>query len=76
MQDEWYHVMIFYLVSMEGIPQSRSFLEREDFESELGAVDPFSEDFSDISHYDIVEVIADGDRVARYVFLKTIIMVF
>uniref|UniRef100_A0A1I7WWA8 CRAL-TRIO domain-containing protein n=1 Tax=Heterorhabditis bacteriophora TaxID=37862 RepID=A0A1I7WWA8_HETBA len=52
-------------VSMDGVPLSRSFLEREDFESELGSVDPFEEDFTSISMHNIVEVIADGDRVGR-----------
>ncbi|CAJ0573504.1 unnamed protein product, partial [Mesorhabditis spiculigera] len=49
----------------DGIPHSRSFLEREDFESELGSVDPFSEDFSEISSFEIVEVVGDGDAAAR-----------
>uniref|UniRef100_A0A1I7YEW9 Rho GTPase-activating protein 1 n=1 Tax=Steinernema glaseri TaxID=37863 RepID=A0A1I7YEW9_9BILA len=47
---------------------NRSFLERDNFENEIGTVgpdDPFAEDFSDISHLNIVEVIADGDRVGR-----------
>ncbi|KAK0394465.1 hypothetical protein QR680_000753 [Steinernema hermaphroditum] len=47
---------------------NRSFLERDNFENEIGTVgpdDPFAEDFSDISHHNIVEVIADGDRVGR-----------
>ncbi|KAF8362800.1 rga-1 [Pristionchus pacificus] len=55
-------------VSLDGVhggQQARSFLEREDFESELGSVDPFSEDFQDIAQHDIVEIIADGDRVGR-----------
>ncbi|CAJ0957448.1 unnamed protein product, partial [Mesorhabditis belari] len=52
-------------VNLDGIPHSRSFLEREDFESELGSVDPFAEDFSEIAKHDIVELVADGDRVAR-----------
>ncbi|KAK6055580.1 hypothetical protein COOONC_06914, partial [Cooperia oncophora] len=52
-------------VDLSGIPPSRSFLERLDYESELGTVDPFEEDFSAIARYEIVEVIADGDRVGR-----------
>lgn len=49
----------------DGIPPS--FLERDNFEKELGysADDPFAEDFSDMTQYDIVNVIADGDRVGR-----------
>ncbi|KAK6050200.1 RhoGAP domain protein, partial [Cooperia oncophora] len=54
-----------FLVDLSGIPPSRSFLERLDYESELGTVDPFEEDFSAIARYEIVEVIADGDRVGR-----------
>lgn len=52
-------------VDLSGVPPSRSFLERLDYESELGAVDPFEEDFSAIATHEIVEVIADGDRVGR-----------
>ncbi|KAK6028806.1 RhoGAP domain protein [Ostertagia ostertagi] len=52
-------------VDLSGVPPSRSFLERLDYESELGTVDPFEEDFSTIARYEIVEVIADGDRVGR-----------
>uniref|UniRef100_A0A0N5AG04 Rho GTPase-activating protein 1 n=1 Tax=Syphacia muris TaxID=451379 RepID=A0A0N5AG04_9BILA len=46
---------------------TRSYLERDNFEKEWGcsADDPFAEDFTDISQHDIVEVIADGDRVGR-----------
>lgn len=46
---------------------TRSFLERDNFETELGcsADDPFAEDFSDISRHQIVNVIADGDWVGR-----------
>lgn len=58
-------LICLYLVNLDGIPHSRSFLEREDFESELGSVDPFAEDFSEIAKHDIVELVADGDRVAR-----------
>lgn len=48
------------------LPASVSFLEREDFESEFGrSDDPFGEDFSAIRSLEIVEVIAEGDRVAR-----------
>ncbi|VIO94028.1 RhoGAP domain containing protein [Brugia malayi] len=44
-----------------------SFLERDNFEKELGcsADDPFAEDFSNISQHEIVNVIADGDWVGR-----------
>ncbi|VDO27454.1 unnamed protein product [Haemonchus placei] len=52
-------------VDLSGVPPSRSFLERLDYESELGTVDPFEEDFSTIATHEIVEVIADGDRVGR-----------
>ncbi|VDL80749.1 unnamed protein product [Nippostrongylus brasiliensis] len=52
-------------VDLSGVPPSRSFLERLDYESELGSVDPFEEDFSAIATHEIVEVIADGDRVGR-----------
>ncbi|PIO54268.1 RhoGAP domain protein, partial [Teladorsagia circumcincta] len=55
-----------FLVDLSGVPPSRSFLERLDYESELGTVDPFEEDFSTIARYEIVEVIADGDRVGRF----------
>ena len=44
------------------------FLESENFEHELGTTgleDPFSENFSDIARYNIVDIIADGDLVAR-----------
>ncbi|CAI4230992.1 unnamed protein product [Auanema sp. JU1783] len=46
---------------------TRSFLEpSEDYEKELGCVgDPFSEDFTSISMNEIVEILAEGDRVAR-----------
>ncbi|KHJ89425.1 RhoGAP domain protein [Oesophagostomum dentatum] len=52
-------------VDLSGVPPSRSFLERSDYESELGTVDPFEEDFTSIATHEIVEVIADGDRVGR-----------
>ncbi|MFH4977095.1 hypothetical protein AB6A40_003804 [Gnathostoma spinigerum] len=54
-----------------GDAMQRSFLERDNFEKELGcsADDPFSEDFSSISRYDIVDVIADGDRVGRPIII-------
>ncbi|VDN06184.1 unnamed protein product [Thelazia callipaeda] len=44
-----------------------SFLERDDFEEELGCLadDPFAENFTDISQHEIVNVIADGDWVGR-----------
>uniref|UniRef100_A0AC34R2F1 CRAL-TRIO domain-containing protein n=1 Tax=Panagrolaimus sp. JU765 TaxID=591449 RepID=A0AC34R2F1_9BILA len=48
------------------------FLERDDFEQELGTSgleDPFSENFSDIARHGIVDVIADGDLVARPIIL-------
>ncbi|VDN21558.1 unnamed protein product [Cylicostephanus goldi] len=57
--------MILILVDLSGVPPSRSFLERSDYESELGTVDPFEEDFTSIATHEIVEVIADGDRVGR-----------
>jgi hypothetical protein len=44
------------------------FLESENFEQELGTTgleDPFSENFSDISRLNIVEVHSQGDLVAR-----------
>lgn len=47
----------------------KSFLERDNFESELGATtldDPFSEDFSDISTHDIIDVFCEGDLVGRF----------
>lgn len=56
-----------FLVDLTGIPPSRSFLERSDYESELGMADPFEEDFTNIATHEIVEVIADGDRVGRWV---------
>lgn len=59
------HVSPCFPVDLSGVPPSRSFLERLDYESELGAVDPFEEDFSAIATHEIVEVIADGDRVGR-----------
>uniref|UniRef100_A0A915Q3J3 Rho-GAP domain-containing protein n=1 Tax=Setaria digitata TaxID=48799 RepID=A0A915Q3J3_9BILA len=45
-----------------------SFLERDNFEKELGCLadDPFAEDFSDISQHEIVNVVADGDWVGRF----------
>ncbi|CAB3404988.1 unnamed protein product [Caenorhabditis bovis] len=53
-------------VSMSsGMTPSRSFLETTDFESELGGVEPFEDSYSDISSHEIVQVIADGDRVGR-----------
>ncbi|CAI5440837.1 unnamed protein product [Caenorhabditis angaria] len=53
-----------------GITPSRSFLETADFETELGEVDVeverFEEDiYADIAAHEIVQVIADGDRVGR-----------
>ncbi|VDK19752.1 unnamed protein product [Anisakis simplex] len=50
-----------------GDAMQKSFLERDNFEKELdlAADDPFAEDFTDISQHDIVNVIADGDRVGR-----------
>ncbi|KJH45828.1 RhoGAP domain protein [Dictyocaulus viviparus] len=52
-------------MDLSALPQSRSFLERLDYESELGITDPFEEDFSEIASHEIVEVIADGDCVGR-----------
>lgn len=48
------------------------YLERDDFEQELGTSgleDPFSEDFSDIARHGIVDVIGEGDLVARPIIL-------
>lgn len=60
---------IFYgdIETATGGDLTRSYLERDNFEKEWGcsADDPFAEDFTDISQHDIVEVIADGDRVGR-----------
>ncbi|CAD5210932.1 unnamed protein product [Bursaphelenchus okinawaensis] len=49
----------------------RSFLERDNFENELGiqADDPFGEDFSDIHQLEVVSVIAEGDFVSRPVIM-------
>ncbi|CAG9534240.1 unnamed protein product [Cercopithifilaria johnstoni] len=51
----------------DSILTTSSFLERDNFEKELGcsADDPFAEDFTDISQHEIVNVIADGDWVGR-----------
>uniref|UniRef100_A0A7E4V4V0 Rho GTPase-activating protein 68F n=1 Tax=Panagrellus redivivus TaxID=6233 RepID=A0A7E4V4V0_PANRE len=49
-----------------------SFLERDNFEEELGNGnfdDPFSESFADIARHQIVDVIAEGDLVARPIIL-------
>ncbi|EGT45001.1 CBN-RGA-1 protein [Caenorhabditis brenneri] len=53
-------------VSVTGMTPSRSFLETEEFETELGGVEePFEDIFNDISVHEIIQVIADGDRVGR-----------
>ncbi|CAO4365397.1 unnamed protein product [Caenorhabditis nigoni] len=53
-------------VSVTGMTPSRSFLETEEFETELGGLDePFEDIFNDISAHEIIQVIADGDRVGR-----------
>jgi len=46
---------------------SRSFLESDNFEHELGssADDPFSEDFSEIQRHEIINIIGEGDLVGR-----------
>ncbi|KAI6196886.1 Rho GTPase-activating protein 1 [Aphelenchoides besseyi] len=47
---------------------TRSFLESENFERELGSAideDPFAEDFSEIARYEIVNVIGEGDLAGR-----------
>ncbi|KAL3993776.1 Divergent CRAL/TRIO domain family protein [Acanthocheilonema viteae] len=51
----------------DSVTITSSFLERDNFEKELGcsADDPFAEDFIDISQHEIVNVIADGDWVGR-----------
>ncbi|CAD5215403.1 unnamed protein product [Bursaphelenchus xylophilus] len=50
---------------------SRSFLERDNFENELGIEvdDPFGEDFGDIHRHEIVSVIGEGDLVSRPVIM-------
>ena len=45
-----------------------NYIERDDFERELGAVDALSEDFTDISSLDIVDVVGD-DRAGRPVIV-------
>lgn len=55
----------FISVSVTGMTPSRSFLETEEFETELGGVEPFEDLFNDISAHEIIQVIADGDRVGR-----------
>lgn len=53
-------------VSVTGMVPSRSFLETEEFETELGGLEePFEDIFNDISTHEIIQVIADGDRVGR-----------
>uniref|UniRef100_A0A0R3RT28 Rho GTPase-activating protein 1 n=1 Tax=Elaeophora elaphi TaxID=1147741 RepID=A0A0R3RT28_9BILA len=51
----------------DSILTTSSFLERDNFEKELGcsADDPFAEDFTNINQHEIVNVIADGDWVGR-----------
>lgn len=49
----------------------RSFLERDNFENELGIEvdDPFGEDFNDIHCHEIVNVVGEGDLVGRPVVM-------
>lgn len=45
---------------------TRSFLESDNFEHELGSADdPFSEDFSEIQRHEILNIIGEGDLVGR-----------
>lgn len=48
--------------------EGKSFLERDNFEKELGSnsEDPFGEDFSQIAQHEIVDVFAEGDLGGRY----------
>lgn len=50
--------------------EGKSFLERDNFENELGSnsEDPFGENFSQISQHEIVDVFAEGDLAGRFVF--------
>ncbi|KAI1718430.1 rhoGAP domain-containing protein [Ditylenchus destructor] len=54
-----------------GPTAQKSFLERDNFENELGsaAEDPFGEDFSDISKHEIVDVFGEGDLAGRPVIV-------
>uniref|UniRef100_A0A914CNY4 Rho GTPase-activating protein 1 n=1 Tax=Acrobeloides nanus TaxID=290746 RepID=A0A914CNY4_9BILA len=47
------------------LSSSRSFLESENYEQELGGPSESGEDFSDLMKYEIVEVIGEGDLAGR-----------
>ncbi|KAH7727112.1 RhoGAP domain-containing protein [Aphelenchoides avenae] len=52
----------------QGQPDAgKSYLERDNFENELGSAadDPFAENFGDISKHNVVDVVAEGDFVGR-----------
>lgn len=54
----------------QGQPDAgKSYLERDNFENELGSAadDPFAENFGDISKHNVVDVVAEGDFVGRYI---------
>uniref|UniRef100_A0A914I5Q7 Rho-GAP domain-containing protein n=1 Tax=Globodera rostochiensis TaxID=31243 RepID=A0A914I5Q7_GLORO len=56
------------LKNASAVDMTKSFLERDNFESELGTTqqdDPFGEDFGDISSGEIIDVFADGDLAGR-----------
>ncbi|KAL3116153.1 hypothetical protein niasHT_004558 [Heterodera trifolii] len=62
----------FSFKNMPSTEMTKSFLERDNFESELGATqqdDPFGEDFCDISSNEIIDVFADGDLAGRPVIV-------
>uniref|UniRef100_A0A915DYM2 Rho-GAP domain-containing protein n=1 Tax=Ditylenchus dipsaci TaxID=166011 RepID=A0A915DYM2_9BILA len=56
----------------ESSSNAKSFLERDNFENELGSTsldDPFGEDFTDISKHEIVDVFGEGDLAGRPVIV-------
>ena len=53
----------------------KSFLERDNYEKELGLAvtngeDPFGEDFTDVANNEIIDVFCDGDLVARFIVIN------
>lgn len=73
-----FYIFFICLEVFEICDGTQSFLERDNFEKELGYADddPFAEDFSDISQHDIITVIADGDRVARLEILYILYIIY
>jgi hypothetical protein len=60
--------------------QQKSFLERDNFEKELGPngvnEDPFGENFADMASSEIIDVFGEGDFAARLISISVLKIIF